>query len=169
MFNQQIRMIIFVLLSLICLINASSHHQQVHLSFGQNIDEMIVTWVTKHNDQTVHVRYGLNDSETFDFKAKASTNKFVNPGKEQRIMYVHRAILKRLVPGKIYKYRPVSAQALGQEYTFKSRKADDSNAVTKFAMFADMGLEGTILPKLTSEIQRNEYDVVFHVGDLGII
>jgi len=128
---------------------------------------MIVTWVTKHNDQAVHIRYGLNESEKFQFKAKASTSKYVNPGKEKRVIYIHRAILSELEPGKFYKYRPVSAQALGPVYTFRSRKLDDENGVTKFAMFADMGLEGTILPRLISEVQRNEYDVVFHIGDFA--
>lgn len=107
------------LLSFVCLVYANGHHQQVHLSFGQSEDEMIVTFVTKHNDAGVHVRYGLNDTEKFQFKAKASTTKYLNPGKGKRIIYIHRAILRELEPGMIYKYRPVSAQALGQTYTFR--------------------------------------------------
>jgi len=159
---------LFVLVSTFaCLASANSHHQQIHLSFGQNIDEMIVTWVTKHNDQAVHVRYGLNDTDKFQYKAKVSTSKYVNPGKEKRVMFIHRAILQELEPGRIYKYRPVSAQALGPVYTFRSRQLDDPNAVTKFAMFADMGLESAILPRLTAEVQNNEYDMVFHVGDIA--
>ena len=129
---------------------------------------MIVTWVTKHNDKNVHVRYSLNSTtDDFQLKAKASTSKYENPGKERRIIYIHRAILKELEPGKFYKYTTVSAQALGPTYHFKSRKLDDSNAITKFAMFADAGLSPTILPRLTKEVQNNEYDMVFHVGDIA--
>ena len=166
MFKQILSIVL--LATLACLAGASSHHQQVHLSFGQNIDEMLVTWVTKHNDQKVHVRYGLkNDTDEFEFKAKASTTKYVNPGREGRIIYVHRAILRELEPDQIYKYRPVSAQALGSVYSFRSRKVDNPEGQTRFAMLADMGLEGTVLPRLTAEVERNEYDMVFHVGDLA--
>ena len=110
---------VVLLSALVYLAEANSHHQQIHLSFGRNIDEMIVTWVTKHLDQNVHVRYGPNATEKFRFKAKASTTKFVNPGKERRVIYIHRAILKQLEPGQIYKYAPVSAQSLGPVYTFR--------------------------------------------------
>jgi len=163
---KHIQLIVLLSTLLVCA-NAGSHHQQIHLSFGQNVDEMVLTWVTKHKDENVHVRYGLNENEKFEFKAKASSTKYINPGKEARIMYIHRAILKELEPGKMYKYSPVSAQALGPVYTFRSRNIDNSNAVTKFAMFADAGLEATILPRLTKEVQNNEYDMVFHVGDLA--
>lgn len=158
---------IALLAALAASVSASSHHQQIHLSFGQSIDEMLVTWVTKHNDQKVHVQYGLNSTEEFEFKAKASTTKYVNPGREGRIFYVHRAILRELEPGKTYKYRPVSAQALGSIYSFRSRNVDNSEGQTRFAMLADMGLDGTVLPRLTSEVERDEYDMVFHVGDLA--
>lgn len=165
MFKQTLSIVL--LAALACLAGASSHHQQVHLSFGQSIDQMLVTWVTKHNDQKVHVRYGRNNSDEFEFKAKASTTKYVNPGREGRIMYVHRAILRELEPNQLYKYRPVSAQALGSVYSFRSRKVDNTEGQTRFAMLADMGLEGTVLPRLTAEVERDEYDMIFHVGDLA--
>lgn len=102
MFSKQISL--FLLFStFVYLVESNSHHQQIHLSFGQNVDEMICTWVTKHNDQNVHVRYGLNDTDKFQFKAKVSTSKYLNPGKEQRVMFIHRAILKELEPGRVYK------------------------------------------------------------------
>lgn len=115
----QLLVLISTVACLLSVANGNSHHQQIHLSFGQNVDEMIVTWVTRHNDQSVHVRYGLNDTNKFQFKSKVSTSKYVNPGKEKRVMYIHRAILKELEPGRLYKYRPVSAQALGPVYTFR--------------------------------------------------
>lgn len=112
--------LIILLSTIIVLVKSNSHHhQQIHLSFGQKTDEMIVTWVTKHPDQNVHVRYGLNDTEKFQFKARASTSKFVNPGKEGRIIYVHRAIMRVLEPNQLYKYRPASAQSLGPIHTFR--------------------------------------------------
>ena len=165
MFKQTLSIVL--LAAMVCVATGSSHHQQIHLSFAQNIDEMLVTWVTKHNDQKVHVQYGLNETDEFEFKAKASTTKYVNPGREGRVIFIHRAILRELEPGQLYKYRPVSAQALGAVYSFRSRKVDNSEGQTRFAMLADMGLEGTVLPRLTAEVERDEYDMVFHVGDLA--
>jgi len=61
---------------------------------------MIVTWVTLNEVNDSIVEYGQLDM--FDKRAIGSVSIFQDSGSEQRREYIHRVVLRDLIPGQKY-------------------------------------------------------------------
>ncbi len=61
---------------------------------------MIVTWITLNEVNDSIVEYGQFD--TLDQRAIGSVSIFQDGGSEQRQEYIHRVILRDLIPGQKY-------------------------------------------------------------------
>jgi hypothetical protein len=61
---------------------------------------MIVTWVTLNEVNDSIVEYGQLDM--FDKRATGSVSIFQDSGSEQRCEYIHRVVLRDLIPGQKY-------------------------------------------------------------------
>ena len=95
--------------------------QQVHLSLGKDETEMMVTWLTV-DAITVRpvVEYGLAEGMTgppsFPFTTSGWSNKFIDGGSEQRVMYIHRVRLEGLTPGAGYYYHVGGPEGWGDVF-----------------------------------------------------
>ena len=58
----------------------------------------MVTWLTP-SDASSYVKYGLTDMDTV---AEGTQQKFMDGGKEHRVMWIHRVTLKNLAPKTRY-------------------------------------------------------------------
>ncbi len=65
-----------------------------------NATQMIVTWLTRNMTQTVFVEYGTDSS--LSQSSKGTSTLFIDGGDEKRQTYIHRAVMKDLIPGKKY-------------------------------------------------------------------
>jgi len=61
---------------------------------------MIVTWVTLNEINESVVEYGQLDM--FDKRANGSVSIFQDSGTEKRREYIHRVVLRDLIPGQKY-------------------------------------------------------------------
>lgn len=95
-------MILKLLLVLISLsfVNCSDWYQpeQVHLSFGNNVSEVVVTWSTKNDTESL-VKYGIG---LFQLTAKGASEIFVDGGEKRNFQYIHRVKLPNLKPDNVY-------------------------------------------------------------------
>lgn len=73
--------------------------EQVHLSFGENLQEIVVTWTTFDDTESSIVEYGTNG---LDISADGNRTKFTDGGSLGRVSYIHRVHLKQLLPDTIY-------------------------------------------------------------------
>jgi len=61
---------------------------------------MIVTWLTVNKTKTPVVEYGIDS--TLSQSSEGTSTLFIDGGDEKRSMYIHRALMKDLTPGKKY-------------------------------------------------------------------
>lgn len=73
--------------------------EQVHLAFGDNTSEIIVTWSTFDQTKQSIVEYGING---FALRAVGSATLFVDGGPKKHAQYIHRVVLKNLTPNSKY-------------------------------------------------------------------
>lgn len=73
--------------------------EQIHLAYGDNTSEIIVTWSTKNNTKESIVEYGING---FALRAVGSASLFVDGGEGKHAQYIHRVVLKHLTPDSKY-------------------------------------------------------------------
>lgn len=76
-----------------------SRPEQVHLSYGNNIQDIVVTWSTFNQTEESLVEYGIGG---FILTAKGSSKLFVDGGDEQHSQYIHSVVLKNLTPDTRY-------------------------------------------------------------------
>jgi len=159
---------IFLLGSLLATVQAQLYVQpeQVHLSYGGEPSLMWVTWVTFDNISTTPLaEYGIGNLSN---AAKGTTTKFVDGGKEQRKIYIHRVLLDNLKPGETYIYHVGSDKGWSIVYYFTALKGIDDNWSPRFAVYGDMGNKNArSLSSLQQETQRGHFDAIIHVGDFA--
>lgn len=73
--------------------------EQIHLSYGQNTSEIVVTWSTMNQTQESIVEYGING---LILQAVGVSEAFIDGGPKQHTQYIHRTILKNLTPNSKY-------------------------------------------------------------------
>lgn len=73
--------------------------EQVHLSFGESLQEIVVTWTTFDDTNASSVEYGIGG---FEATADGDRTKFVDRGSLGRVSYIHRVHLKQLSPDTTY-------------------------------------------------------------------
>lgn len=73
--------------------------EQVHLAYGDNTSEIIVTWSTFNNTKVSIVEYGING---FALSAIGSSKLFVDGGPKKHSQFIHRVVLRNLTPDSKY-------------------------------------------------------------------
>lgn len=73
--------------------------EQVHLAYGDNTSEIVVTWSTFNRTKESVVEYGING---FVLRAVGTATLFVDGGAKKHAQYIHRVVLKNLTPGSKY-------------------------------------------------------------------
>ncbi|KAL0280763.1 UNVERIFIED_CONTAM: hypothetical protein PYX00_001966 [Menopon gallinae] len=138
--------------------------EQVHLSFGNNLTEMFVTWTTYSQTSSSIVEYGIDG---LILKKTGESVKFVDGGVEKRTIYIHKVKLTHLTPNSTYLYHCGSNEGWSSLFSFHT-PPDDINWSPRIALFGDMGsFNAQSLSRLQQEAQRGLYDVIIHIGDFA--
>ncbi|CAI9728181.1 acid phosphatase type 7 [Octopus vulgaris] len=138
--------------------------EQVHLSYGDDPTQMVVTWVTMSETNSSMVEYG---QDSLKYMVPGTETLFIDGGSEQRHIYMHRVTLTQLDPGQKYRYHCGGLKGWSGIFFFKAMKSGQ-NWSPKLAVYGDMGnVNGRSIPRLQEGAQRGFFDAVLHVGDLA--
>jgi len=85
--------------------------EQVHLSFGDSLQDIVVTWTTFNDTHESIVEYGVGDML---LSARGYRTEFVDGGSLGRVEYVHRVTLQKLTPHAVYRKNPLICLRLTQ-------------------------------------------------------
>lgn len=73
--------------------------EQVHLSYGKNVYEIVVTWSTFNDTKSSVVEYGIGG---MILQAEGTSKLFIDGGPERHAQYIHRVRLADLTPDSTY-------------------------------------------------------------------
>lgn len=73
--------------------------EQVHLAYGDNIFEIVVTWSTFNETDKAIVEYGIGG---LILREEGTSRLFVDGGSLKRSQYIHKVTLKNLTPNSRY-------------------------------------------------------------------
>lgn len=73
--------------------------EQVHLAYGNNIFEIVVTWSTFNKTNSSVVEYGIGG---LILRQEGSSKLFVDGGSQKHSQYIHTVVLKHLTPDSKY-------------------------------------------------------------------
>nr|CAD7411660.1 unnamed protein product [Timema cristinae] len=145
-----------------CLV--SYQPEQIHLSYGDNVSEIVVTWITLQHVNKSVVEYGINGlilTESNEMVTRFNYGTFRN-------QYIHRVKLKKLTPGSKYVYHCGSDLGWSDLLWFNTPPTNIDYWRPSLAIFGDMGNENAqSLPRLQQETQRGLYDAIIHIGDFA--
>ncbi|XP_071962725.1 acid phosphatase type 7-like isoform X2 [Antedon mediterranea] len=137
--------------------------EQIHLSFTNKVNEMMVTWSTMIDTIPV-VEYGQDLK--LNKNATGMTTTFVDGGIMKRVQYIHRVKLTALEPDKAYFYHCGGPSGWSQIFWFHSQPIKSWSP--KFAVYGDLGnANARSMMRLQRETQSGLYDAVLHVGDIA--
>jgi hypothetical protein len=140
--------------------------EQIHISYGVDPTQMIVTWVTMQSTYVTIVEYDKSE-KTLTSVAKGHEDVFVDGGSEKRIIYVHRVAITGLTPGQKYYYHCGCPSAWSSRFSFTAMPSG-SNWSPQFAVFGDMGnVNAQSVGRLQEETQAGNFDAIIHVGDFA--
>lgn len=157
--------LIFFYLTGYCLASTPDYQpQQIHLSFGKNLSEIVVTWTTYTDSNESIVEYGIDG---LILNAVGTRQLFVDGGNAHRKMYIHKVRLTDLMPESVYQYHCGSNLGWSNLFSFHTTPTG-TNWSPKIALYGDMGsFNAQSLPRLQKEAQRGMYDAILHVGDFA--
>ncbi|KAM9323934.1 acid phosphatase type 7 [Gastrophryne carolinensis] len=128
---------------------------------------MTVTWTTFNWTPSVVEYSPLPGPASFNVTANGVTTLFVDGGSRKRKIYIHRVILKDLIPGHRYVYHCGSSLGWSPQFFFSALR-NDLTFSPRLAVFGDMGNENAqSLSRLQKETQMDMYDAILHVGDFA--
>uniref|UniRef100_A0A336LMV7 Purple acid phosphatase n=1 Tax=Culicoides sonorensis TaxID=179676 RepID=A0A336LMV7_CULSO len=140
--------------------------EQVHLSFGEKANEIVVTWSTfddTHESKVVFGLHGDKEKQT----VTGSSSLFVDGGEAKHSQYIHRVTLSNLKPETRYTYVCGSDLGWSPIFSFKTPRLDTKWSPS-VAIFGDMGNENAqSLAYLQRESEQDMYDAIIHVGDFA--
>lgn len=73
--------------------------EQIHLAYGNNIFEIVVTWSTFNKTNSSVVEYGIGG---LILRKEGISDLFVDGGPQKHSQYIHRVTLKHLTPDTKY-------------------------------------------------------------------
>ncbi|XP_054727487.1 acid phosphatase type 7 isoform X3 [Anastrepha obliqua] len=138
--------------------------EQVHLAFGEQPNEVVVTWSTRDDAIESIVEYGFDGLTQH---ANGTSLKFVDGGDKQKSQYIHRVKLLNLLPNRTYAYHCGGKLGWSPRFEFRTVPTGDDWSPT-VALYGDMGNENAqSLARLQQDTQSGMYDAIIHVGDFA--
>ncbi|XP_057671572.1 acid phosphatase type 7 [Diorhabda carinulata] len=154
---------------LVCVLHLSAsidyyRPEQIHIAYGQNVQEIVITWSTFNKTQASVVEYGIGG---LILTANGTSTLFIDGGSEKHSQYIHKVVLNDLTPNSIYQYHCGSNLGWSNLFYFKTAP-DSSDWQPHLAIYGDLGNENAqSLVRLQEETQRGLYDAILHVGDFA--
>ncbi|XP_049875404.1 acid phosphatase type 7-like [Pectinophora gossypiella] len=137
--------------------------EQIHLSFGEKPNDMVVTWSTPWETTSV-VHYGAGHLNNV---ANGDSWWFTDGGLRRRKQRMHRVVLEDLEFNTTYLYNVGSEYGWSERFSFTTPPAGQDWVVSA-AIYGDLGNENAkSLPYIQIETQDDLYDFVLHVGDFA--
>ncbi|XP_064480865.1 acid phosphatase type 7-like [Ornithodoros turicata] len=138
--------------------------EQVHLSYGAEPSEMMVTWTTFNWTNESMVEYGVGRPR---HRTAGNCTKFTDGGQQHRTLFIHRVLLTGLKPNTLYRYH-CGNDRHGWSPIFWFRTMPVSTWSPVLAVYGDMGnVNAQSLPFLQEEAQNGSIHAVLHVGDFA--
>ncbi|KAJ8687861.1 hypothetical protein QAD02_023656 [Eretmocerus hayati] len=139
--------------------------EAMHIAYGDDIHDIVVTWSTKQDTNETICEYGIGG---FALTAYGNSTIFVDGGHKKHKQYIHRVWLKDLTPSSRYVYHCGSSLGWSDIFFFRTAPDDSEEWSPSIVIFGDMGNENAqSLARLQKETQREMYDVAIHVGDFA--
>ncbi|XP_067120071.1 acid phosphatase type 7-like [Centruroides vittatus] len=160
-------MLIFLFIILKVCLASEFQPEQIHLSLGDNPDEMVVMWNTKDNPGVAKVEYGPSPSKLIYLGIGISEQ--LNHGLLLRLtrQFVHKVRLQKLLPNVTYWYRCGNNKNWSQIYKFTTHPRG-YNWSPKLLIFGDLGLRNArSMPSLEREVWSGKWNLLFHNGDIA--
>ncbi|KAK5638556.1 hypothetical protein RI129_012851 [Pyrocoelia pectoralis] len=140
--------------------------EQVHISYGDSVYEIVVTWSTIGDTKESIVEYGVG-FRPLNYTALGYSKLFTDGGTKKRSQYIHTATLKNLKPSTVYVYHAGSRFGWSDEFLFRTPPISE-HWQPSLAIFGDMGLENAqSLARLQEDTHQGMYDAILHVGDFA--
>ncbi|XP_033101535.1 acid phosphatase type 7-like isoform X2 [Anneissia japonica] len=139
--------------------------EQIHLSYGDNPNEMVLVWSTPAAAQP-SVLYGLAPGN-WSTEQSGSSQYFLD-GNQDGLKYLHRVKLKNLLPGTRYSFKVRADDEESEPFEFATMR-DGVDWVPQLLIYGDMGVKGgapTLRP-LNREVASGEIDAIIHIGDFA--
>ena len=145
----------------------------VHLSLGDNDDEMMVVWQTVSANCSTVVEYGTDGQ--LSTRVAGEKESFVDGGPERLVRVIHKTLLTGLLPGETYDYRagdPGRAASWSRRFFFRAKRSPAQIRMgppLRILAVCDMGhRESTgVLERIVAEVHKSGADMLIHCGDLA--
>jgi hypothetical protein len=157
---------------------------QIHLAYGDRIDQMFVSFVTNSNAHTPRCQYGLNPS-SLEWEANGTTltytasdmcegratvwgpQNFIDPG------FMHTILLNNLQPSTTYFYRVgTDEDGWSSVFSFTNRPVTEDSEVIIIA-YGDMGLSPvepgakSTIDRVRARVMSTNITCLLHIGDIS--
>lgn len=138
--------------------------EQIHISYGQNTSDFVITWSTFNYTEDSIVEYGIGG---LILQKTGESELFVDGGSEHHSQFIHKVTLNNLTPNSRYVYHCGSHSGWSNIFWFQT-PPEPENWQPYLAIYGDMGNENAqSLARLQQETQRGMYDAILHVGDFA--
>jgi len=157
---------------------------QIHIAYGDRIDQMYVSYLTNSSQFIPQCQYGLaptsltmlQNGTTTTYKASdmceakaiiVGPQNFIDPG------FMHTMLLEDLRPSTAYYYRVgTNEHGWSDIYSFINRPADKEEAVNLIA-YGDLGLSPvepgakSTIDRVTARVLSTNFTCLLHIGDIS--
>jgi len=146
---------------------AEHQPRHVHLAYGRNTSEVVITWSTVSYANYSLVEYGPSG---FDLSSTSSgtSAEFVDGGDLQSTQYIHRVHLYGLAPNSTYYYHVGGHRGWSPVFGFRTVPEETRGWPLTLAVYGDLGVVNSrSLIRLQQEAHQGMYDAMLHVGDIA--
>ncbi len=157
---------------------------QIHLAYGDRIDQMFVSFVTNSNAHIPRCQYGLNplslereaNGTTLTYRASdmceggatiSGPQNFIDPG------FMHTILLNDLHPSTTFFYRVgTDEDGWSSVYSFTNRPANGDSEVTLIA-YGDLGVSPvapgakSTVDRVRARVMSTNITCLLHIGDIS--
>lgn len=140
--------------------------EQVHLAFGERVNDIVATWSTFDECGTIIEYWPIIDPQSRRTINGTST-RFIDGGRKKHQQYIHRVLIPNLKEKTRYEYIVGSDLGWSPVFSFLVPQINP-NWSPSVAIFGDMGNENAqSLAYLQKESEQDMYDAMIHVGDFA--